>query len=331
LEKSQIKIPTFNKLFIFLILFLSINCNSSNSEVPTIPQEIPSAIEIKNLLMEDSIRNSLENKAKSLGYANLKEWKMDMIKIVSESEMDILYSREKNSNQYSNFFLQESNPKSVRDELANRIAWTRIMNESKIEYSSKMSQSSKQIKASRKDLLNKLSFSSPSRGSQKANLVVYEFTDYTCQFCKKSQSVSKKIQLKYKDRIKWKFVDYPLTDPPFSDSTAHIFGNCIFQSEPNQFWDYFDLAFLSNGLSQPENVKSIALNQFQWSPNKWNDCINNNGQFAGSIERLIENKNIADQLGISATPSFLIGNKLVQGYLPFEKFEKILLQEINSF
>jgi protein-disulfide isomerase len=228
-------------------------------------------------------------------------------------------------------FLQESNPKSIRDELANRIAWTRILIENKIEYSSKMSQSSKQTKASRKDLLKKLSFSSPSRGSKKANLVVYEFTDYTCQFCKKSQSVSKKIQLKYKDRIKWKFVDYPLTDPPFSESTAHILGNCIFQSDPNQFWDYFDLAFSSKGLSQPENVKSIALNQFHWSSNKWNDCLSNNSQFAGSLEILIEKKNIADQLGVSATPSFLIGNKLIQGYLPFEKFEKILLQEINSF
>lgn len=313
---------SYKKIFLlgFGIFFFTNGCNETKSI--ELPRYLPSESEIKFTLSDESTFKRLEAKARSKGFASAKEWKISVISQITESDVDAMVRLDKS--QGISILNQDSNILEYTNQLKNRLAWTILFQEENISLiqKSKLSEKSQAI-------LNKFP-NLPIKGNAQAKLVIFEFSDFTCPYCRKSHTVSEEIFIKYGKEIRWIFIDFPLTDFPFQDSPAHLLGACIHKENPKLFWDYYKRAFTMDAMSSEQSVSKIAIKQYGFTEDSWKDCKNGSGKFKISLHELHSKKKYLESLGVSATPSFLIGEQFVQGYLPFPNFEKILKTELNS-
>lgn len=223
-----------------------------------------------------------------------------------------------------------------KDLLKNRIAWTQLVLESGLQEIPMQDPSSNSFKNSstRKSSLLKTYFHKnkdqfPRWGSPQAKVTVFEFSDFTCGYCKRFHSVSKEIREKYKEKVEWIFVDYPLEEPPFESSPAHLLSVCIHTNPKlkNQFWKFYDSAFAANRIYDPHEVEKLAK-ELGISQVEWEKCFLNENQREFAIRQIKANQMEGSQLGLKGTPSFLIGSQRVVGYINQEKFENILKKQL---
>lgn len=94
--------------------------------------------------------------------------------------------------------------------------------------------------------------------------------------------------------------------------------------EQGRFWEYYDLLFArqkgrNQGAYAPRNLKTwageLGLDRAQF------DACLDGGQAAARVEADVME---AQRLGLQYTPSFLIGDTLVEGLLPWDRFRPMV-------
>jgi len=127
----------------------------------------------------------------------------------------------------------------------------------------------------------------PFKGQPEAPLIVVEFTDYHCQFCRRhSQQVLPRIEREYINPGKVKYVvrDFPLQAIHKSAFQAATAANCA--GEQGKYWEMHDTLF-KNGTSNPSNwehqAHALGLNAIQFS-----ECLNDEKQAQGIVKDLSE-------------------------------------------
>lgn len=143
----------------------------------------------------------------------------------------------------------------------------------------------------------------PSQGSPSAKVVIVEFADYKCPHCKEAAEVFEKIVKKYKDKIHYVFIDFPVIGDSFK-----IAEGAFCAGKQNKYWEFHKKAFREQGkLKTPEEVASaIGLKSTQFKT-----CLDKR-----------EGREVVDQareegvrVGVSGTPTvFVNGYRLSNGY-----------------
>lgn len=169
----------------------------------------------------------------------------------------------------------------------------------------------------------------PWIGSKDARVIIVEFTDYECIFCKKYfEEIFPLIKESYIDTGKVKYVlrDFPMEQHPQSLLAAKT-ANCA--DEQNKYWEMHELIFsnqrswsYSNDSTQTLNsyAKTLNLNQSDFEK-----CITNQNT-ADEIEKDIRD---AEIYGITSTPTIFINGKKIVGAQSFERvFKPAIDQEL---
>lgn len=163
----------------------------------------------------------------------------------------------------------------------------------------------------------------PQIGAADAKVVIVEFSDFQCPFCKQSYPVMKEIIKNYGDKILFVYKDFPLTETHTEAVIAALAGQCA--HEQGKFWQMHDKIFENQENLKIENLKIMAvqvgLNSLQF------DACMQNGKY---IEAVQDDLNLGVSLGISATPTFFINGKRVQGALPLSFFESAIISELSK-
>jgi protein-disulfide isomerase/uncharacterized membrane protein len=162
----------------------------------------------------------------------------------------------------------------------------------------------------------------PFLGDQGAPVVVIEFSDYMCPACRKSHKIAESIKKKYGNRIHWVFKDYPLEQHEGADRMAEA-AHCA--NDQGKFWQYQDFLFLSENKPGPEEFKQYAQ-RLGLDENKIMKCINNR-KYRSKVE---ENVKHGKEIGISATPTFIINGHMISGALSHEKFEELIEEALKN-
>lgn len=167
-------------------------------------------------------------------------------------------------------------------------------------------------------------------GRDDAPVTIVEFTDFQCPFCRKYHTETFGLLKKnYIDTGKVRFAsrDLPLSMHPYAQKAAEA-ARCA--GEQNKFWELRD-AMITNSadLSQDAIIKYAQMNGLEIASFK--ACLEAD-KYKAEIQ-----KDMADAgtLGISGTPSFVIGKTAkdalegdrVVGALPVSTFES----EIQKF
>jgi protein-disulfide isomerase len=166
---------------------------------------------------------------------------------------------------------------------------------------------------------------SPSKGDDTAKVVIVEYSDFQCPFCKKfyDQTLSQ-IQSTYVDTGKVKFVykHYPLSFHSEAEP-ASLASECA--NEQGKFWEYHDLIFDNQG-QLSSSIYSTWAEQLGLDVDQFNECFESKKY----LDKVQKEFSEGQSKGITGTPGFLINGRLVSGAQPFSSFEQIIEEELGN-
>ncbi len=180
-------------------------------------------------------------------------------------------------------------------------------------------------------------------GSENAPVVLIEYGDYQCPFCTKWWEEVKPFVVKEyinTGKVKMVYKDLVFLGP--ESFSAALAARCA--AEQNSFWTYHDALYeverdedlkddnVFNGSAENSgNLKRelfIELaKKLNLDESKFISCFDSQ-KYKNLIEKEIEEaKQVLER---TATPSFFINNRLIQGFLPFEGFRRYLDEELKN-
>ena len=151
------------------------------------------------------------------------------------------------------------------------------------------------------------------KGDSAAPVEITEFADYQCPFCQTFdmlQMPAIEERLIKAGRLRWRYRDFPLQQHSFSRVAAH---SAACADEQGHFWDQHQRIYEGQaewsaardaaGLFR-DYAKAIGLDL-----GRYDSCMSS-GKFAGRIQASQEE---GARLGVSATPTLMVGGRLYQG------------------
>lgn len=160
----------------------------------------------------------------------------------------------------------------------------------------------------------------PYIGNEGAPILIVEFSDFNCQYCKRFQSETLQPLLEiYGDDIQFVYRDFAILGPSSIDSA--VAAECA--NEQGVFWEYHDVLFENQGAFANDDLIGYA-EQLDLDTDAFSTCL----QDPDFINEVRRDAAAAQQIGARGTPAFLINGQFVSGAQPFEAFEAIIEQEL---
>lgn len=169
---------------------------------------------------------------------------------------------------------------------------------------------------------------SPVLGSPDAPVTLVEFGDYQCLNCNRFfHNTEDELLRNYIETGKAKmiFMDFTFIGPDsiVAAQASHCAG------EQGRYWDYHDEVYSNwdgenTGWASTHNLKQFAAN-IGLEHKSFNECLDS-GKYASKVKN---NMNIGSQLGVNATPTFLViedGGSVqkIVGAQPYSAFSSVL-------
>jgi len=166
---------------------------------------------------------------------------------------------------------------------------------------------------------------SPIMGNHDAPITILEWGDYQCTFCYKFHQNTLDIineDFIKKGKVKLVFKDFPLNGP---DSLLAAEASYCAQDQ-GKYWQYHDELYKNWGGERTGWVTRDSLDKFGTTVNldlnKFNNCLDERKY----QEKVISLHEFGKEIGIDATPSFLVFNDekviKIRGNQPLEVFLK---------
>jgi protein-disulfide isomerase len=166
---------------------------------------------------------------------------------------------------------------------------------------------------------------SPIMGNPNAPITILEWGDYQCTFCYKFHQNTLDIindDFIKTSKVKLIFKDFPLNGP---DSLLAAEATYCAQDQ-NKYWEYHDELYKNWGGERTGWITQESLNKFaitiDLNLKEFNDCLDNHTY----KDRVNTHYQFGKELGIDATPSFLVfnGEKIIKirGNQPLDVFLK---------
>ncbi|MGI0026428.1 MAG: DsbA family protein [Nitrosopumilaceae archaeon] len=168
---------------------------------------------------------------------------------------------------------------------------------------------------------------SPMLGNPNAPITIVEWGDYQCTYCHAFHETTKDSLIKeYVDTGKVNFVfrDFPLNGP---DSVlAAEASYCA--NDQGKYWEYHDELYKNWAGEKTGWVNRKSLDQFANTvgidTTQFDKCLDDNKY----EQKVLDNEKFGENIGINATPSFLIFDnkqiKKIEGAQPFSFFKQVL-------
>lgn len=160
------------------------------------------------------------------------------------------------------------------------------------------------------------------RGNRNADIVLIEYSDFQCPYCKKFHPTAKQIIDNYGGKVSWVYRHLPLSFHEPDASKKAIASECVAeQGGDDAFWKFTDSMYADQTADITKTAVAAGVNQA-----KFQACLD-----SGKYDALIEQqKKDAAALGVNGTPGNIIYNvktgesKMLPGAYPFESFKEII-------
>ena len=165
----------------------------------------------------------------------------------------------------------------------------------------------------------------PALGPEDAPVVIIEFGDYECPFCKRwRQTVFDPMMRDYGDKIRLVYRDFPLTSIHPQAVPAAIAANCA--GEQGKYWEFHDLLFLGE-LPLGQEAYLEYARRLNLDMEAFQTCIKDeDGRQEAEIRKDFQD---GLRLGVQGTPTFFINGVPVVGAQPYEVFRTIIERELS--
>jgi protein-disulfide isomerase len=170
-------------------------------------------------------------------------------------------------------------------------------------------------------------------GNPDAKITIVEFGDYQCTFCYKfHDGTMKKINDEY---IKTENVNFIYKDFPLNGEQSILASEASYCAQKqNKFWEYHNTLYNNWGGENTgwitKNVLLDFARDIELNLDDFSQCLKDS-EFR---QKVLDNEQFGKEIGINATPSFLIFNDndvyRIIGAQPLEKFEQAFQKLGNS-
>jgi protein-disulfide isomerase len=158
-------------------------------------------------------------------------------------------------------------------------------------------------------------------GPTGAGVILIEYSDFQCPYCKQVQAAIKHILLDYPDDVRLVFKHLPLEIHQFAFQAAQA---AFCAGRQGGFWKYHDALFGADNLSA-ELLATLArgnglnLTEFQ-------KCMSSPVSRAAVLEDMAE----ARRLGINGTPTLLLNGKILRGAVNIQELKMLIEAELRG-
>jgi protein-disulfide isomerase len=158
-----------------------------------------------------------------------------------------------------------------------------------------------------------------AQGREDAAVVVVEYSDFQCPFCKKySDETRRQIVAKYGDKVRMVFKHYPLEQLHPQAMTAAIAAQCA--RRQGRFWEVHERFF---GRPDALDVQSvIGVGKSLRLSDSFASCVLNE-ETRGEVEQDMRD---ATEVGVRGTPTFMVNGQFLVGSQSASAFESIFEQ-----
>lgn len=152
--------------------------------------------------------------------------------------------------------------------------------------------------------------------SKGKKIIIEEFADYQCPYCKKAQDTIKKLKKKYGERLEIRFRHFPLLYHRAAKSAA-MAAECA--RDQGKFWEMHEMLFNGSPNFGFEWYRDYART-LNLDIDKFMSCFETNAK-ADIIERDLKE---GEERGVSATPTFFINGVKLIGTADISEFKRII-------
>jgi len=169
----------------------------------------------------------------------------------------------------------------------------------------------------------------PSFGTAGAPVVVVEFSDFECPYCREESKILRKnLAATYPKDVHFYYADYPLESLHPWAKDAAIAGRCIFHQNPSAFWDYHDWIFGAQEEINPDNLKSKILDFMKGKGvdgSQLSTCMDSRAT-ESEVERT---KAEGRSLEVNSTPTLFVNGRRMVGAVQWEDLKRVIDFEIE--
>ena len=156
-------------------------------------------------------------------------------------------------------------------------------------------------------------------GSPDAPVQILEFADFECPACADFAVITEpdvRQRLVQTGRASYRFFDFPLPMHRNSWNASHA-AACA--DEQGRFWEMHDAIFRQQGqwapTRSPRGLFQTMARQLGLNVQQWEECYDTR-----KYQRQIEaNKAEGERRGVQATPTFIIGSRMIAGSIPYDR------------
>ncbi len=162
---------------------------------------------------------------------------------------------------------------------------------------------------------------SPTFGSRDAKVTIVEFSDYMCPSCRMLHPIASKIRQEYRDKVRWVFKDFPLSQHKGADRLAET-ARCAM--DQNKFWEFQDSLFGAEQALDPNVLPSIAQTLGLDIP-QFIECVESRKYML----EVIADRQDALSGNVNSTPSLFINGRKLKARTE-EEFRKVIDEELKK-
>ncbi len=161
----------------------------------------------------------------------------------------------------------------------------------------------------------------PSLGPDDAEIVIVEFSDFQCPFCRKFHDETYQSLLDaYPGQIRFVYRNLPLTSIHPNAMPAAVASLCA--NDQDAYWDYHEKLFSSETLDEATYIQYAT--DLDLNVDTFTACLSD-----GSHDAFIqEDMQFALDLGVQSTPTFFVNGLAIVGAQPLTNFQQIIDKEL---
>ncbi|NDV28835.1 thioredoxin domain-containing protein [Desulfovibrio sp. JC010] len=160
----------------------------------------------------------------------------------------------------------------------------------------------------------------PMLGNADAPVTIVEYSDFLCPYCSKGAAVVSKLAQEQPEKYRLVFKHLPMHKN--SRELALVF-EALAKIDKEKAYKFHDLAF-ERQKELYEDKDGIVLGKILEEVQVDPDLLQKNLSSVQLQEYLLADEKEAGEFRIDATPTFLVNGVSIRGYLPADRFEKMV-------
>ena len=169
----------------------------------------------------------------------------------------------------------------------------------------------------------------PSMGMAGASVVIVEFSDFQCHFCREEAKALRENLLKeFPKDVRLYFMDFPLEAIHAWAKPAALAGQAIFQLKPEAFWDFHDWIFEHQAEITPENLEAKV---FEFAKTKDIDPLQLKTAIGSkNVQQTVETSlAMGRDVAVQSTPTLFVNGRKLVGAVEWRELKRIVDYEIE--